>query len=79
MKDVGEGYTYILERKDAKLQRRFYVGRTINIERRMKEHSKDRYKDYVLIWYVYGQMEKKVKKFGAVLFVECLKEGKIIK
>ena len=80
MKDNStEGYTYILERKDAKLQRRFYVGRTIDLKRRMKEHKKDRYKDYVLIWSVYGQYEKKVKKMGAVIFVECLREGVMIK
>lgn len=70
-KGLNDQWSY----RDAKLQRRFYVGRTIDLQRRMKEHSKDRYKDYVLIWYVYGQYEKKVKKFGAVLFVECLREG----
>ena len=67
--DTGEGYTYILERKEAKMQRRFYVGRTNNLERRMKEHQKDRYKDYVLIWSVYGQFEKSLKNFGATKFM----------
>ena len=72
---MNEDYTYILERLDAKSQRRFYVGRTNDIARRLVEHSRDRYSSYKLIWYFYGNLEAKIKKFGATMFVECLKEG----
>lgn len=76
---ADEGYTYILERIESKLQRRFYVGYTKDLRRRMKEHTKDRRKNYKLIWVVDGNFEKVIKKCGAVLFVECLREGKFVK
>ena len=74
----GEDFTYILERDDFSIgagSRRFYVGRTNDINRRMKEHSEDNYKNYHLVWKVYGNYEAKIKKFGASVFVECLMEG----
>ena len=76
---MDEGYTYILERLESKLQRRFYVGYTKDLRRRMKEHLKDRRKNYKLIWVVDGNFEKTIKKCGAVLFVECLREGRFVK
>lgn len=76
---MNEGWTYILERVESKLQRRFYVGYTKDLRRRMKEHLKDRRKNYKLIWVVDGNFEKVIKKCGAVLFVECLREGRFVK
>lgn len=65
--------TYILRRPDVSYRRSFYIGRTNNLERRLKEHLKDRYKAYRLIWYIEGNYEKKFKKFGATKLVELIK------
>ena len=79
MKKVEEGFTYILERQGSKIKgqgvRRFYVGRTIDLERRLKEHQKDGRQNYKLVWWVEGNFESKIKKFGAVIFMECMREG----
>ena len=63
--------TYILENSEAHKQRRYYVGRTINLKRRLKEHKKDKYKNYklVYIFYASSQVEKELKKFGVTKFM----------
>ena len=64
--------TYILENKNAKTKRRYYVGRTNSIRRRLKEHQKDAYKNYRLIYLFYSkaQVERELKKFGVTRFLE---------
>ena len=64
--------TYILENKNAKAKRRYYVGRTNSIKRRLKEHQKDAYKNYRLIYLFYStvQVERELKKFGVTKFLE---------
>jgi predicted GIY-YIG superfamily endonuclease len=63
--------TYILENFEAHKQRRYYVGRTINLKRRLKEHKKDKYKNYKLVYVFYAnlQVEKELKKFGVTKFM----------
>lgn len=63
--------TYILENFVAHKQRRYYVGRTINLKRRLKEHKKDKYKNYKLVYVFYAslQVEKELKKFGVTKFM----------
>ena len=61
--------TYILENMDAKIGRRFYIGRTISLERRMKEHQKDGRQNYRLVFSWFGNIEKELKGFGAVRFM----------
>ena len=68
--------TYVLENLKALKQRRYYVGRTINLKRRLKEHKKDKYKNYKLVYIFYAslQVEKELKKFGATKFMNQLSE-----
>ena len=71
--------TYILEnsnvRKEGQGTRRYYVGRTTDLERRLTEHKKDGRQNYKLVWFVEGNYEAKIKKFGATLFMFCTWEG----
>ena len=64
--------TYILENSSAKMKRRYYVGKTKNLKRRLKEHLKDRYKNYRLIYFFCSriQVERELKKFGVTRFLE---------
>jgi predicted GIY-YIG superfamily endonuclease len=41
---------------------KYYCGKTININRRMKEHKHDRWSNY----------EKRIKKFGVTQFTRCM-------
>lgn len=68
--------TYILENLEAHKQRRYYVGRTINLKRRIKEHKRDKYKNYKLVYVFYAslQVEKELKKFGVTKFINILSE-----
>ena len=64
--------TYILENPSAKARRKYYVGKTKFLKRRMKEHKKDAYKKYFLIYIFYSvvQVENELKKFGVTKFME---------
>ena len=77
-----EQITYILEninvRDKGQGTRRFYVGRTISLKRRLREHQKDGRHNYKLVWWTEGNFETKIKKFGAVLFVKCIRKGELI-
>ena len=70
-------YTYIMKHN---ITDNYYCGKTNNMERRMKEHTNDRWKNYKLIWYIRGDYEKRiktsglpeVKKFGVNQFINCV-------
>lgn len=64
--------TYILENPKNKTKRRYYVGKSKNLKRRLKEHLKDRYKNYRLIYFFCNriQVESELKKFGVTRFLE---------
>ena len=74
---MEKGYTYILENQNVPKKgqgtRRYYIGFTRDLDRRMQEHTKDRRKNYKLMWYIEGNYEYKFKKFGATKFVELIK------
>ena len=76
---IGESmtvhYTYVLENPNALPQRRYYVGRTNNITRRMNEHLRDKYKNYKLIWFIEGNYERKIKDWGATRWMEIIHSG----
>ena len=63
--------TYVLEDINALKGRRYYVGRTNNMSRRMKEHAKDNYKKYVLVYMFLSvvQVEHELKHFGVTKFM----------
>ena len=63
-------YTYIMKHKKSN---KYYCGKTNNIDRRMEEHTNDRWKNYQLLWYVIGDYEKRIKKFGVNQFINCLR------
>ncbi len=64
--------TYILENPSVKARRRYYVGRTKFIKRRLKEHKRDARKNYRLIYLFFNtvQVEYELKKFGVTKFLE---------
>lgn len=62
--------TYILEYKN-----KYYCGKTNNLNRRLKEHSKDKWKNYRLVYNVLGDHEKKIKSFGVERFFNCIITG----
>ena len=64
--------TYIMKHQNAD---KYYVGKTINVERRMKEHKTDRWSNYSLIWCVKGDQEQKIKFFDVKRFIYCVLEG----
>lgn len=70
-------FTYIIETSNNE----YYCGRTINIERRMKEHRKEKYphwfcndnrRNFKLVWKIEENFESKIKKFGVRNFMRCL-------
>jgi predicted GIY-YIG superfamily endonuclease len=72
------GDTYILKTLDNEL----YCGYSENLEKRLIEHKKEKYphwfsfkdrKSFILIWYIKGNYEKDIKRFGIKKFVECLR------
>lgn len=63
--------TYILKDSNDK----YYCGKTNNLERRLKEHSKDKWKNYTLIYEILGDHEKKIKSFGVERFFLCVITG----
>ena len=57
---------------------KYYCGKTNNINRRMKEHKNDRWKNYQLVWYIEGDYEKRIKKFGVNQFMITISTGSFI-
>lgn len=69
------GLTYILENRSYQ-RRRYYVGYTENLERRLKEHGKEgMYKKHLLVWYIEGNFEKFIKNTGITLFMDIISSG----
>ena len=68
----AKSITYILENPLAKTKRRYYVGKSKNLKRRLKEHLRDRYKNYRLIYFFCSkiQVEGELKRFGVTRFLE---------
>ena len=51
---------------------KYYCGKTIDIDRRIKEHRKDRWCNYNLFCVMNGDLEKPIKKFGVKQFLLCM-------
>ena len=62
--------TYILKHRTKQL---FYCGVTENLKRRMHEHSKDRWKNYVLLYVFNGNYEKEVKRAGVRTITDLIR------
>lgn len=62
--------TYIMKHRS---KQAFYCGVTTNLERRMHEHSKDRWKNYVLLYIFNGNYEKEVKRAGVRTITDLIR------
>ena len=73
--------TYILENKALKRvgqgARRYYIGRTTRLEKRMQEHQKDGRGKYIIVFFYIGDIEKQLKRFGATKFMNLSEEDKL--
>ena len=80
-KDKQKWVTYILENKNFQKEgqgaRRYYIGRTTNLDRRMKEHLKDGRICYNVVFLHFGDIEKQLKKFGATKFMNLSYEEQL--
>jgi predicted GIY-YIG superfamily endonuclease len=70
--------TYIIETES----KEYYVGMTINLEKRLIEHQKESYphwfnslkrKTFLKMWTIKGNYELKIKSFGIKKFIEVNK------
>lgn len=57
--------------------RRYYIGRTTRLEKRMREHHKDGRGNYHLVFLYFGDIEKPLKKFGATKFMDLSEKDKL--
>ena len=66
--------TYILENPDVsdsgQGNRRYYVGRTTNMDQRMEEHKKDGRQNYMCVYIHFSDIEQQLKKFGPANFMK---------
>lgn len=70
-------YTYILETESNE----YYCGKTNNVHRRIQEHKRESYphwfcnnkrKNFKVAFITEEDYEKKIKKFGAKNFMQCI-------
>lgn len=68
MNDAAQITTYILKRGY-----KYYCGKTANLEHRMKEHAKDRWQHYELVYTFEDDFEKQIKRAGVESIVNLLR------